>query len=97
MSLHVICSECGEDFAYFTGSKDERYRFDENIDKIYGVSKIEGNMGSTFSDAKTIDTVYLCEKCFKEKLPNAYKTQKGLVEKNENARLLLKKLNEEEI
>ena len=33
MSLEIICSECDKPFAYFSGSEDERFRFDKNTDK----------------------------------------------------------------
>ena len=31
MSLEMICMECNKTFAYFSGTKEERFRFDKNI------------------------------------------------------------------
>ncbi len=76
MSLDIICMECNKTFAYFSGTKEERFRFDKNIDKIFTVSKSEGNRGVTFDDSILTNTVYICEDCL-NKLPNVAKFVKG--------------------
>lgn len=73
MSLSVICGECNKEFAYFSS-----FGTNDNIDKIYAVSKSIGDRGATFDKSKLKDSVYLCETCFKEKLPNLYSYMLGL-------------------
>ena len=72
MSLEIICSECDKPFAYFSGSEDERFKFDKNTDKIYVISKSVGNRGVTFDNSKLVNSVYICEDCLKKNLKNAF-------------------------
>lgn len=78
MSLTVICSECNQKCGYFTGRFIKIGNLEptdgNETDDIFSIGKIEGHAGTTFSNIKTKNDVFICRNCLKTKLPNAYKT-----------------------
>lgn len=78
MSLDIKCSECGKSCGYFTGRNVRVGTLDptdgNETDNIYAIGKVEGHAGVTFQDLKTVQEVFVCRTCVREKMPNAFKT-----------------------